>query len=92
MLSSAGDVKGFASNTNTPGTVVAMRNACHNILYGIVNSNAMDERNFSLPGWVKTIYAVDVVVGLAVVAMEAYAVLTWLKRRETDADSCPTEK
>lgn len=92
MLSSAGDVKGFASNTNTPGTVAAMRNACHNILFGIANSNAMDERNFSTPSWVKLIYAVDVVAGLAVAAIEAYAILTWLKRRKTGIEVCTTDK
>lgn len=82
MLSSAGDQKGFASNTNQAATVVAMRQSCHNILYSLVNSNAMSERNFGTPSWVKTIYTVDAVVGVVLVALEAFAIWSFLKKRK----------
>ena len=50
MLSSQGDPKAYVSNTDSPATVTAMRNAAHNILYSAANSNAIDERNFQTPG------------------------------------------
>ena len=83
MLSSAGDQKGFASNTDQAATVVAMRQSCHNILYSLAHSNAMNERNFSTPGWVKTIYAADAVVGVAVAALEIFAIMNFLKKRKS---------
>lgn len=83
MLSSAGDQKGFATNTDQAATVVAMRNSCHNILYSLANSNAINERNFGTPGWVKMIYAVDVVVAMTVAALEAFAIMNFLKKRKS---------
>lgn len=83
MLSSAGDQKGFATNTDQAATVVAMRNSCHNILYSLANSNAINERNFGTPGWVKMIYAVDVVVAVTVAALEAFAIMNFLKKRKS---------
>ncbi len=83
MLSSAGDQKGFATNTDQAATVVAMRNSCHNILYSLANSNAINERNFGTPGWVKMIYAVDVVVAVTVAALEAFAIMYFLKKRKS---------
>ncbi|MGM9538526.1 MAG: glycoside hydrolase family 3 C-terminal domain-containing protein [Candidatus Onthomonas sp.] len=84
MLSSQGDPKAYASDTKSAGTVVALRNATHNILYSLANSNAMDDRNFSTPGWVKVIYTVDVVVGVILVAIEAYVILRWNKQRKKE--------
>lgn len=83
MLSSAGDQKGFATNTDQAATVVAMRNSCHNILYSLANSNAINERNFGTPGWVKMIYAVDVVVAVTVAVLEAFAIMNFLKKRKS---------
>lgn len=83
MLSSAGDQKGFATNTDQAATVVAMRNSCHNILYSLANSNAINERNFGTPGWVKMIYAVDAVVAVTVAVLEAFAIMNFLKKRKS---------
>ena len=58
-LSSAGDAKANVTDTDNAGTVTAMREASHNILYSLANSNAMDERNFKTPGWVKGIVTAD---------------------------------
>ncbi|MCD7753299.1 MAG: glycoside hydrolase family 3 C-terminal domain-containing protein [Clostridiales bacterium] len=85
MLSSSGDAKAFATNTDDANTVIAMRNASHNILYSLANSSAMDERNFSTPGWVTTFYGVDVVIGLVVIALEAYAIVRFVKKRKETA-------
>lgn len=85
MLSSAGDVKAFATNTNEADTVVAMRESCHNILYSIANSNAMDERNFATPGWVKAVHTVDTVLAIVLVLWEALLIWRFLKKRKADA-------
>lgn len=86
MLSSAGDTKGFASNTDSAGTVTAMRQAAHNILYSIANSSAMDDRNFATPGWVTTIRIADTVIALVLISIEAYVILRWNKQRKCEKD------
>ncbi|MCD7761493.1 MAG: hypothetical protein LUH16_06940 [Clostridiales bacterium] len=85
MLSSSGDTMAFAINTSDANTVIAMRNAAHNILYSLANSSAMDERNFSTPGWVTTFYTVDVVIGVVLVAIEAYLIFRFTKKRKETA-------
>lgn len=92
MLSSQGDQMAFASDTDNPATVTAMRNAAHNILYGVANSNAMDERNFTTPGWVKTFIGVDVAIGVVLILIEAYTVYRFMKLRKKVADTVETEK
>lgn len=90
MLSSAGDEKGFASNVESAATVTAMRDSCHNILYSLANSSAMDERNFTTPGWVQTFYAADAAVAVLLVALEAYAIVRFRRQRkaeQTDAQA-----
>lgn len=85
MLSSAGDAKANATETDKAGTVVAMREASHNILYSLANSNAMDERNFKTPGWVKGVIAADVVIVLLLVFWEVMAILAYSKRKVEQA-------
>jgi beta-glucosidase len=84
MLSSQGDVKAFMSDTSSATVVQAMREASHNILYGVANSNAMDERNFSTPGWVKTLYTVDAVIIILLVLIEVFAVRKYTMSRKKE--------
>lgn len=79
MLSSQGDPKAYMSNTSSASVVLAMRQASHNILYGVANSNAMDERNFTTPGWVKMIYTVDVAAAVILILLEAFVIVRFLK-------------
>jgi len=78
-------LKNFDMETNhvtdqtSATSVIAMRNACHNILYTVVNSRAYDEANLhpGLPGWQKIMIVADVVaaiviVGLAVLSIKKY--------------------
>lgn len=90
MLSSQGDPIAFASNTNQPATVIAMRQSTHNILYSIANSNAMDERNFTTPGWVKTFITVDVIICILILALEAFIVIRFMKKRKEEV-TCEVE-
>jgi len=81
MLSSQGDPMAYASNTDQASTVIAMRQSAHNILYSIANSNAMDERNFTTPGWVKTFITVDVVIIVLLLALEGFMIVRFLKKK-----------
>lgn len=84
MLSSQGDPKAYMSNTSSASVVLAMRQASHNILYGAANSNAMDERNFSTPGWVKMIYTADAVAAVVLILLEAFIIVRFLKTRKKE--------
>lgn len=86
MLSSAGDAKANVTDTDNAGTVTAMREASHNILYSLANSNAMDERNFKTPGWVKGIVIADVVIILLLALWEVLAIRAYRKENLKQAD------
>ena len=91
MLSSQGDPKAYVSNTDSPATVTAMRNAAHNILYSAANSNAIDERNFQTPGWVKAFITVDVAVGILLALLEVYAVMQFIKKKKEENETVKVE-
>lgn len=82
MLSSQGDPKAYVTNTDKGATVSAMRNASHNILYGIANSNAMDERNFVTENWVKAFIGVDVAIGILLLLSQVYLVMNYRKKKK----------
>jgi len=84
MLSASGDVKAYVSNTDQASSVVAMRNATHNILFSIANSSAMDDTYFKTPGWVNTFVGVDVALGIIVILLEAYMVMSFLKLKKKE--------
>lgn len=78
-------LKNFDMQTNhvtdqtSATSVIAMRNACHNILYTTVNSRAYADENLNPapPAWRTAMIVVDViaavaVVGLAVLAIKKY--------------------
>ena len=91
MLSSQGDPKAYVSNTDSPATVTAMRNAAHNILYSAANSNAIDERNYQTPGWVKAFITVDVAVGILLALLEVYAVMQFMKKKKEENETVKVE-
>lgn len=68
-------------DTDKPGTVIALKEQAHEILYAIANSNAMD-KDTGMPGWVKTFIVVDVLIGLGIVLAELYAVMSYKKKRK----------
>ena len=84
MLSSAGDAKANATDTEKAGTVVAMREASHNILYSLANCNAMDDRNFKTPGWVKGLVTADVVIILLLLFWEVMTVRAYRKKMQNN--------
>lgn len=63
------------------GTVTALRNAAHNYLYALANSNAVT-KEISTPGWVYALYAADAVLVLIAVAIEINMVRKMKKKEE----------
>lgn len=63
--------------------VQAMRQACKNILYTVVNSRAYDPANLEtgLMGWQIAAIVIDVICAAVIIALEAVAVKKFLKRK-----------
>ena len=86
MLNTFAD--GSLSDTSSATGVAAMRNAAHNVLYMVANSNAMQgitsgvTIRYTLAGWQKALIAGDVVVAVIVAAG---AVLLLRKRKTAKA-------
>ena len=85
MLSSQGDPKAYMTRTDSASTVAAMREAAHDYLYAIANSNAMNDRNYTTAGWVKTLYTVDTVLAVLFVLCEAVVIISFLRKRKKGA-------
>ena len=68
-------------------SVVAMRRAAHNILYTAVNSwrYADGEPADPMPAWQIAMIVADVVLGVALVGLEAIAIMRFVSRRRAGA-------
>ena len=69
--------------------VQAMRQACKNILYTVVNSRAYDPENLEtgLMGWQIAAIVIDVVFAAIIIILEAVAIKKFLKRNATEVKS-----
>ena len=69
--------------------VQAMRQACKNILYTVVNSRAYDPENLEtgLMGWQIAAIVIDVVFAAIIIVLEAVAIKKFLKRNATEVKS-----
>ena len=65
--------EGLIENTDQAGTVIALREAAHENLYAVANSNAMDKET-GTPDWVKIFIGADVAV-LLLLAIGEYLVI-----------------
>lgn len=74
------------TDTTSATSLQAMRLACKNIMYTVVNSRAYDEANLQtgMMGWQKAAIAIDVVCAAALIALEVVAVKN-LKKRSAEA-------
>ncbi len=70
----------LVSDTDQAGTVIALRKAVHENLYGVANSAAMNADN-GTPTWVKGIIAGDVIL-LIVLAAAAYLIYKNYKKKQ----------
>ena len=67
-------------------SVIALRNATHNIMYTVVNSRAYEEENLN-PGmetWQKIMIGADVALAIVLVAGEVLAVKGYKKRKDAE--------
>lgn len=85
MLATAGN-DAIMTDQESATSVLAMRQAAKNILYTIVNSNAYSDEAYAegnaMPGWQKTLCAVDVVVVIVLAALEVLLVRSYKKKKE----------
>lgn len=93
MISSGGDTclstfdigTNFVTYTDNPIYVQYMKDACHNIMYTVVNSRAYDTENLEtgMESWMKTVIAADVCIGIIILLLEVQAVRRYcMKRKE----------
>ena len=71
------------SDTKSATSIKAMRQACKNIMYTVVNSRAYDPENLQmgLMGWQKAAIAIDVVLAAGIIALEIIAIKKLRKRK-----------
>ena len=69
--------------------VQAMRQACKNILYTVVNSRAYDPENLETGrmGWQIAAIVIDVILAAVIIVLEAVAIKKFLKRNATEVKS-----
>ena len=88
MLGTAGNDAILTDQTSAT-SLLAMRNACHNILYTVANSRAYSADVYAstvaMPGWQVTAFVVDGVLAAALIALEILAVRGLRKRSKAAA-------
>ncbi|QTB92031.1 glycoside hydrolase family 3 protein [Bifidobacterium saguini] len=75
---------GLIANTDSAGTVTALRKAMHDNLYAVANSTAV-HKDASMPVWAKAVIAADVVIALLLVGSEVLAVMRYRERKQAAA-------
>lgn len=72
------------TDTSSATSLKAMRQACKNIMYTVVNSRAYDPENLSTGflGWQKATIAIDALLGAAVIVLAVLAVRNYKKRTD----------
>ena len=75
------------TDTESATSVQAMRQACKNIMYTVVNSRAYDPENLDtgLMSWQIAAIVIDVVLAAALIALEAAAIMKYRKRVKEQA-------
>ncbi|MGN0299130.1 MAG: glycoside hydrolase family 3 C-terminal domain-containing protein [Lachnospiraceae bacterium] len=83
MLVAYDTATNHVTDTSSATSIIAMRQACKNILYTAVNSRAYAAENLTTgpQGWQIAFYVVDVIVVLAIIALEIVAVKNYKKRK-----------
>ena len=71
-------------DTSSPTLVNAMRQACKNIMYTVVNSAAYDEENLQtgLEPMTQMFVIIDVIVAVVTLGIMAIVVVRWMKKRK----------
>ncbi|OZG61747.1 beta-glucosidase [Bifidobacterium lemurum] len=81
---SMGTYDGLIDDTESAGTVIALREAMHENLYAVANSTAV-EKSAAMPMWAKCVIAADIIIALLLVGSEVLAVRAFMRRRNENA-------
>lgn len=73
----------YIQDTTDPTSVKYMQDACHKLLYTVVNSNAYENAvsAHGLTGWQKIMYAIDAVIVLLLLLWEVLAIKKYKKNK-----------
>ena len=83
MLATYSTPQSTVTDQESATSVIAMRNASHNILYTVVNSRAYDsDIDSGLPTWQKILYAIDVILVLLIACLEYFAIKKYLAKKK----------
>ncbi len=76
----------MVTDTESATGIRAMRTACRNILYTVVNSRAYAEENLNAkgPGWHMAAYAADAALAVILIGLEVLVIKTYKKRKDGD--------
>ncbi|MGM9592997.1 MAG: glycoside hydrolase family 3 N-terminal domain-containing protein [Candidatus Onthomonas sp.] len=81
MLATAGN-DAIMTDTTSATSVLAMRQACKNIMYTMVNSYTYETYDpNAISGWVMTFYTVDAVIAVILVLAEAALLVSYKKKK-----------
>ena len=74
----------YMTDTASPTSVIAMRDAAHHIMYTVVNSRAYSEENLNrgMEGWMKIAIAIDVILAALLILLECTVVRKGYKKRK----------
>lgn len=64
------------------GTITALRNAAHNVLFTLANSNAMDI-NTGTPAWVIVFGAIDAIIVMLLAVWEIYSIRAYKRKQKS---------
>lgn len=80
MLATIGS-EAIMTDTESATSVLAMRNACKNVLYMVVNSSVYaDYTGAETPGWMMLAYGIDGVLAVILIAVEAAVIVRYRKK------------
>lgn len=80
MLATIGS-EAIMTDTESATSVKAMRNACKNVFYTVVNSGVYaDYTGTETPGWVMLTYGIDGVLAVILIAAEAVLIVRYRKK------------
>ena len=83
MLATYSTDQSTVTDQTSATSVIAMRNASHNILYTVVNSRAYStDVTTSMPTWVKILIAVDILLILLIAFLEFLAIRSYLRKKK----------
>ncbi len=84
MLATIGS-EAIMTDTTSATSVNAMRNACKNVLYTVVNSGVYEDYQGSItPDWMKLVYGIDAVLAAVLIALEAVVLIRYKKAKNEE--------